>query len=211
MTHTPDPLPPGAEVFPGGESLINSLKGDKLMAVMLAPLGIAAAGLCFALVFMLWGHVKTPGDLLGFVLILLLAAVPALGCNYPLWALYKGAQKMQGYAPLYKERAIVVTQDYLEIFTGAMEEHERLYYAKRNAPVIQLPWDTIADVALDNYKTGKHSRERGYVIATSAVHSRFSGKLRVMGVHFQTNEDAILQAIARKRGAPIKDRTQVFL
>src|SRR5262245_35728716 len=203
VSHEPESMPPNAIAFAGAESLFTRLKGDKVMAIALAPLGLACAGLAVA--FLIYGLVeaKSAGDYFAIFLMSLLGALPVFGCTYPLWQLYDSARKMQVLAPPYKDRAIVVTQDYLEIFTGALEEHERCYYAKRAIPVVRVPWNTISSFTVGRYRSGKHSHTRGYVIKSESVPERFSGQIRVMSVHFEANEDAILQAIAPRMRVPV--------
>lgn len=194
------PLPPDAEVFPA-ENLAGSMRGEKFVAQLTA---LIPAGIFILTLYLLATNIReaaSGADYLG----LLLGGAAGFGITYGLTRQVKklidGHDALIALAEKYQHRAIVLTPEYFEVTIAALSEHARVPYALKGLKFLRLPWSDIHEFYRDRLKSGPNGGyDDYYLIKAKGLPKHFSGRLEVHAGRFKAVDQALREAVDRRRG-----------
>lgn len=192
-----------AQFFAASDALARMQRGQKFLALCLSPLPVVIGGICGTFLLSWAFSIDRPVEFLQLLLATAVLGLAVLGTALPFWRMWRNAKRVEAALPLYGQRAVVVTPDYLEVFTGALNEGEREYYISRLTMVVRLPWDAIASCKVRNVRN-ETGTARVFLIESESLPAGVDGEIGILAAPFEAQEEALVAAIAQHTKMPVR-------
>lgn len=191
-----------ASFFPASDALARRQRGQKFLALCFSPLPLVVAALCGGFLINWAFSIERPAEFLLLFAVAAIAGLAVFGTAFPIWRIWRNARRIETALPVYQPRALVVTPDYLEVFTGALYENECDYYIGRMTMVVRLSWQVIDSFRVREQRY-KNERTRVYTIDSESLPRSVNGEIRILTAPFEEQEEALVAAIAQYIKTPV--------